>query len=784
MSEQLTFYKLFAEKHYNIEIPIIQRDYAQGRQSATEVRNVFLDALYSYLIEGIPFRDLDFIYGDIDGNDNFVPLDGQQRLTTLFLLHWYLATKEDKKDDFAGVLSNDGFSRFTYKTRQSAADFCNAILKYSVPLDELLPDDDEKENALSKTITDSSWYFLPWDNDSTIQSMLCMLDAIHMKFKDTNGFYDLLTNTENPIITFQFLPLQDYGLTDDLYIKMNSRGKPLTKFENFKAKFEQHLGKFNGKLDYQPTLQEYFSHRIDTKWADLFWTFRDINENVFDKQLMNFISTIAINHYALHQNDPKGYIDNQDNLPLGFYLKQNEVFITTLIDTLDILSENPKYHQSLPDFYYYNEIETFQKIIDNRFKDAGYVERIKFFAYYSFLSKWKTSDGLAAWMRVIVNLTENTTPYNSETEFINSLRAIQRLLPHSYQINDHLAKGENITGFNPVQVKEEQIKAHLILKNKEWTDKFYEAERQSYFKGQLTFALAFSGIEDYYDRNQNCNWDDAADAIYFHSFCEYLRLVFSLFDDNGIKTEAKENHRLHRALLSKGDYLIYAKSNRSFLNDSDRDVSWKRFLQGDGDRKAKRQFFKMLIDDPLFDTSNFNSLDTICTTAIDYLTGWRRKFVEVPKLLNYLGNYKYIRYENEDSIYLLSGVKMNGEHTELFTYAMFLQLNGNIEISPFKLMIYYKVNSDKYEPCFYLFGYKYKVNEPDLDIFYAGNGTYRLKVFDKNKIPFENELSTLLLELGFVEHQTYFGLVIPEIELKEKMESINLALSQLNLENT
>ena len=181
---------MFAEKHYNIEIPIIQRDYAQGRQSATEVRNVFLDALYSYLIEGIPFRDLDFIYGDIDGNDNFVPLDGQQRLTTLFLLHWYLATKEDKKDDFAGVLSNDGFSRFTYKTRQSAADFCNAILKYSVPLDELLPDDDEKENALSKTITDSSWYFLPWDNDSTIQSMLCMLDAIHMKFKDKNGFYD------------------------------------------------------------------------------------------------------------------------------------------------------------------------------------------------------------------------------------------------------------------------------------------------------------------------------------------------------------------------------------------------------------------------------------------------------------------------------------------------------------------------------------------------------------------------------------------------------------------
>ena len=29
------------------------------------------------------------------------------------------------------------------------------------------------------------------------------------------------------------------GSGEDLYIKMNSRGKPLTPFENFKARFEQ-----------------------------------------------------------------------------------------------------------------------------------------------------------------------------------------------------------------------------------------------------------------------------------------------------------------------------------------------------------------------------------------------------------------------------------------------------------------------------------------------------------------------------------------------------------------
>ena len=46
---------------------------------------------------------------------------------------------------------------------------------------------------------------------------------------------------ERPAITFQLLPLEHFGLTDDLYIKMNARGKPLTPFETFKARFEELL---------------------------------------------------------------------------------------------------------------------------------------------------------------------------------------------------------------------------------------------------------------------------------------------------------------------------------------------------------------------------------------------------------------------------------------------------------------------------------------------------------------------------------------------------------------
>ncbi len=67
--ERTSFFKLFADNNFRIVIPMLQREYAQGRESAREVRTEFLKALYSYLDEGIPGRDLDFIYGNISGND-------------------------------------------------------------------------------------------------------------------------------------------------------------------------------------------------------------------------------------------------------------------------------------------------------------------------------------------------------------------------------------------------------------------------------------------------------------------------------------------------------------------------------------------------------------------------------------------------------------------------------------------------------------------------------------------------------------------------------------------
>ena len=99
-SEQLSLSGLF-EKYHIIQIPIIQRDYAQGRIREINVRINFLNQLKNILSDTSSNIDLDFVYGNELPGKCFIPLDGQQRLTTLFLLHYYLSRRDEaSRSDF------------------------------------------------------------------------------------------------------------------------------------------------------------------------------------------------------------------------------------------------------------------------------------------------------------------------------------------------------------------------------------------------------------------------------------------------------------------------------------------------------------------------------------------------------------------------------------------------------------------------------------------------------------------------------------------------------------
>ena len=111
------------------------------------------------------------------------------------------------------------------------------------------------------------WFFLGWKKDPTIDAMLRAIDDIHQRFRKIDNIWEKLTS-DKAIISFYYVELGNFGLTDDLYIKMNSRGKLLTAFENFKAIFQKQID--NKKWDNDKNFPDSFACKIDAQWTDLF----------------------------------------------------------------------------------------------------------------------------------------------------------------------------------------------------------------------------------------------------------------------------------------------------------------------------------------------------------------------------------------------------------------------------------------------------------------------------------------------------------------------------------
>lgn len=259
-----------------IEIPMFQRDFAQGRKSeqAIHVRKRFIADLCAAL-DGDKDIHLDFVFGDVvDGT--LYPLDGQQRLTTLFLLHCYIAWHIPTT-----AVAPQLWHAFYYATRPGARAFCKFLTRCHPDIGKA---------HVSGWLCDQADYLPTWKHDPTIQGMLVVLDDLHQHYRAyTNeqlcSAWQRLTNREKPAISFLLLPVAAQRLDNNLYVKMNSRGRPLTEFENFKAELEAQLRK-NPSI--ASSAVDAFSRKIDTDWSDLFWQYRG-KDDLIDEECMRFL---------------------------------------------------------------------------------------------------------------------------------------------------------------------------------------------------------------------------------------------------------------------------------------------------------------------------------------------------------------------------------------------------------------------------------------------------------------------------------------------------------------
>lgn len=464
-----------------IVIPIIQRDYAQGRKSkeVDRIRKRFLASLKNAVLS-TPIT-LDFIYGDIDKDGTLIPLDGQQRLTTLFLLHWYVAKKENINNSEWQFLKN-----FTYETRYSARDFCGKLVDFTPSFCY----------KISEEITDQFWFPLDWNNDPTISSMLVMIDAIDEEFKNISSIWEKL---KNDTITFYFLPIKDMGLTDELYIKMNSRGKPLTIFEHFKAELEHKINKTD------TSKAKEIIQKTDQEWTDLLWQYRSEFNRTIDDKYLNFFRFICSVICYKNGDTMRGKSLDEFDLLSEYFSKNSKNInenINTLISCFDCLCNIDGYDSPANLFkqYFSHEHETNKILIDQRYKIDPFEECIsspgelrlpRFLFLYAIIVYLQNSNIISESVfvrriRIINNLIRNSNDEISNNEsrdggnrIPNEMLQIEQVMLNG-TIDMHI--GQN---FNVNQLNEEAEKIDWLKTNEDKAEALFRLEDHNLLHGQI-----------------------------------------------------------------------------------------------------------------------------------------------------------------------------------------------------------------------------------------------------------------------------------------------------------
>lgn len=662
------------KKIHGIVIPKIQRDYAQGRTSeeVTKIRSRFLQVIYSALVNEEKLT-LDFVYGSIE-NGVLLPLDGQQRLTTLFLLHTYIAKHEGvAHEDYAFL------QQFSYQTRVSSRDFCEHLVKFDLDL---------SKETLSEQITDEAWFLLEWESDPTVQSMLVMLDYIHHLFHATSGLWSKLTGDS---ITFYFLPIDEMGLTDELYIKMNSRGKPLSRFENWKAELELAIKAYN------PELSKRIAAQIDREWTDMLWPYRNSGtgyeeyDNVIDDEFLHFVHFVS--DMLQFENDDPEIEDDFDIIEHLFSstcpkAKENVEFMETMFNLWHNVSKEQKiasfFQRFLASKHEAGKV-VFGKDTDlfaDCCRNSGLKEnKRRKFAYNRFLVLYCfvlylqhkdtiTERNFRRRLRIVVNLIKNSAD-TLRAEFIAAIMKQTREII----VEENLEEKEGKQHYNNTQVGEERDKLRWTYNNSDKAELLYELEDHPLLNG----CIGVLGLE-----NKNI---------------EELHTPFlSLFSVN--ENGKYEFDAINRALLATGDY--HQKDGwRERIGTSSHDHSRMWVELFGPENKVEREKTKQVLIQ-LLRTLNRYDKKALDEVAHNYIMrakelDWRYYLVKygVMRKESLFGKY-YWRNANQYSLIMMTTEFKFGYNYDVFLKTLY-ELCGHdqLELSDYAYTYYERNGTEK-----------------------------------------------------------------------------------------
>jgi hypothetical protein len=496
----MSFYQ-YALDH-TTSVPIIQRDYAQGRNGpkVKQVLQRFLSALKESLNNNTPLS-LAFIYGMEKADNDFLPIDGQQRLTTLFLLHWFTALQCDKLADFI-----QNTKKFSYQTRSAAIDFFGVLQS----VDKI---QDFKSIKSGSEIKNFNWFNMEWNYDPTVKSVIEVLDRMYEIYQGIkfSKWWDNLTSNNCPV-TFLYVPInKTSGVEGDnafenesraaaTYIKMNARGKHLSQFENMKSLIHS-IG-----TDGEKFANDYDSDYI--KKIEHLASLDDTTKNnlarlssLMDDMMMQFLINIYNDLYLL---------TNEDDVSEKILCKDYYSFS----DAIRKYAENKAPEYPMFDDGYFPLIHSIfsskwndeqEKALINYCKNDQRPSRLRFAAIFLFVWKCGFNETfLSEWKYVLDNFhifdsdanTNIILPFGRTMHGLFSL--VIEIKEKKLMPIDYIAQAQDFKPFSaipsvkPLDWREEHIKAKIILENDLPYDYFKEI--QNLFDKRIRAFLFMSGF--------------------------------------------------------------------------------------------------------------------------------------------------------------------------------------------------------------------------------------------------------------------------------------------------
>lgn len=471
---------LFRDDCYDyIYIPRIQRDYAQGRynEEARVIRDNILDDVSTGrpLSWGIVFGvSEDKIIEDGSNKKCFIPIDGQQRLTTLYLLNLYGAKRH--KIDF------DYLQNFNYETRNASKDFIEGLVKNW--------HGDKNDLSLKEHIINQGWFLNYWLLDPTVDAVLNMLTSIDNRFANRKDVFENLDR-----ISFEFLDLKSLDLNETLYLKMNSRGRKLSQFDKIKSEFDKILSKSNVDIDVckfdlyadshlnsLSTFADKWRYCIDRKWSDIFW---DKSSHNFDVTFIAFI----VNYLVAGAGKDYEFTDNLLNMDFSdseFFLPWKYIYSYLIVgENCHLFLERIA---SVLNKILYNidNSNVVQKLIR---RPANYPERAIQYGLLSFAGSDYSSIAFKEWERFVFNYASNTVD-DKETFFAFAKRIKDEFCTHSNDILTYLASKYDREKYDREQLNEEYFKAYVILNRRDLAQIIRVSERHPLLCGRIRPLIA------------------------------------------------------------------------------------------------------------------------------------------------------------------------------------------------------------------------------------------------------------------------------------------------------